>query len=501
MVTRERILVADDEAVILELMTDVLTDEGYTVDTAKNGREAIEMLRKDTDYVILLTDIMMPEMDGIELIREARRIDPSLIPIVMTGFATLDTARAAVKEGAYDYILKPFSLTEIKLAVSNALERHRLATDNARLREITELFNISETIAGIREERKLLEFVLNAALRHVNAQRGSLMVTTEDGKWLKVVASVGVPDEARESPVEIGRGISGWVAEHVKPLLVEDIADYPSVAQISRRLHDASFISVPLERKSLPNTHRGKADDMSRVIAVLNVNEKKDGRSFTEGDLKVLSIVANHATAAIENVRLIYDIEQAHLGTLKSMALLLEAKDPYTHGHSERVRDYAALAAGKLGMSTEDIEMLTLGSVLHDLGKVGVPDTVLHKNGALTEEEWQLIRQHPVIGHDVLEPVRFLREGHLRIVRSHHERVDGQGYPDGLHGTDLPLAVRIIAVADSYDAMASTRAYRAARSPEYIVAELRKFAEQQFDRQVASLFIEMIQSGEIGRIH
>ena len=178
MVTRERILVADDEAVILELMTDVLTDEGYTVDTAKNGREAIEMLRKDTDYVILLTDIMMPEMDGIELIREARRIDPSLIPIVMTGFATLDTARAAVKEGAYDYILKPFSLTEIKLAVSNALERHRLANDNARLREITELFNISETIAGIREERKLLEFVLNAALRHVNAQRGSIMVTT-----------------------------------------------------------------------------------------------------------------------------------------------------------------------------------------------------------------------------------------------------------------------------------------------------------------------------------
>lgn len=497
MTKRERILVADDESVILELMTDVLTDEGYAVDTARNGREAIEMLRADGEYVILLTDIMMPEMDGIQLIREARLIDPSLIPIVMTGFATLDTARAAVKEGAYDYILKPFSLTEIKLAVSNALERHRLVHDNARLREITELFNISETIAGIRDERELLAYVLDAALRHVGARRGSLMSTTQDGKWLQVVASVGVPDEARESPVLIGKGISGWVAEHGQPLLVENITEHPGVEEVSRRLHDASFISVPLERKAIP-TNGGPSDNLSRVIAVLNVNDKKDGRSFTEGDLKVLSIVANHASAAIENVRLIRDIEAAHLGTLKSMALLLEAKDPYTQGHSERVRDYAVLAARKLGMSNEDIEMLSLGAVLHDLGKVGVPDTVLNKPGKPTDEEWEMIRQHPVIGHDVLQPVRFLREGHMRIVRSHHERMDGQGYPDGIAAQELPLPVRIIGVADSYDAMASNRAYRAARSIDVIVAELERFSGRQFDKEITALFLDMIRNGEIG---
>ncbi len=497
MAKRERILVADDEAVILELMTDVLVDEGYTVETAQNGHEAMAMLKENDEFVVLLTDIMMPEMDGIELIRAARQLYPSLIPIVMTGFATLDTARAAVKEGAYDYILKPFSLTEIKLAVSNALERHRLATENARLREITELFNISETIAGIHDEHELLKFVLNAALEHVDAKRGSLMVTTEDGKALEVAASVGIPQEATHVHVEIGRGIAGWVAEHVQPLFVENIADHPEVKELSQSLHDTSFISVPLENKSMPNVEKNVRNNTSRVMAVLNVNEKKSGGVFTESDLKVLSIVANHASAAIQNVRLIRDIEEAHLGTLTSMALLLEAKDPYTHGHSQRVRDYAVLAGQKLGLSQVDIDALALSAALHDLGKVGVPDTVLNKDGRPTDEEWQMIREHPVIGHDVLAPVRCLTDEHLLLVRNHHERVDGRGYPDGLKGEDLPLAVRIIAAADSYDAMASNRAYRMARNPEYIIGEFKKNAGTQFDEEVAAIFIDLIRNGEV----
>ena len=496
MAKQEWILVADDEDVIRDLMTDVLTDEGYVVETANNGREALERLQRNDEFVLLLTDIMMPEMDGIELIRQARKQFPSLIPIVMTGFATLDTARAAVKEGAYDYVLKPFSLTEIKLAVSNALERYRLANENARLREITELFNISETIAGIHDERQLLEFVLDAALEHVAAERGSLMVTTEDGRALDVVTSVGLPEEAKQTTVQVGSGISGWVAQNDRPLLIEDISQHPEVAEVSQCLQDASFISVPLERKAGAGSEAG-GGEKSRVIAVLNVNKKRSGGSFTEGDLKVLSIVANHASAAIENVRLIRDIEEAHLGTLKSMALLLEAKDPYTQGHSERVRDYSVLAAEKLGVSREDIEVLKLGAALHDLGKVGVPDTVLNKNGKPSEQEWQTIRQHPVIGHDVLSPVRFLKAEHLDLVRHHHERVDGKGYPDGLRDGQLSLPVRIIAAADAYDAMASNRAYRMARDPQYIVGEFKKNAGAQFDERVAKLFIEMIQKGEM----
>jgi len=136
---------------------------------------------------------------------------------------------------------------------------------------------------------------------------------------------------------------------------------------------------------------------------------------------------------------------------------------------------------------------------LHDIGKVGVPDSVLNKDGRPSEDEWQMIKRHPVIGHGVLAPVRFLRDEHKALVRHHHEKIDGSGYPDGLQGDELSIMVRIIAAADSYDAMASTRAYRKALPNEIILAEFEKNAGTQFDMDVAKLFIEMIQTGEINQ--
>ena len=490
------ILVVDDEIVIRALLVDILTEEGYAVETAGSGRDALNLLQKDNNFVILFTDIMMPEMDGIELIREARKITPTVIPIVMTGFATLETARAAVKEGAYDYVLKPFSLSEIKLAVSNAIERHRLENENARLREITELFNISEKIAGMRDEKALLDFVLHAALDRVGACRGSLMVTTPDGKALEVAVSIGLSEEAAKTVVEMGRGISGMVAKSARPLLVEDICRNPDIEQISRRLHGDSFVSVPLEQK-WPSGYDGPLGGLEpHVLGVLNVTDKKDGARFSEGDLKILSIVANHAAAALENARLIKSVEDAHLSTLQSIALLLEAKDAYTHGHSQRVRNYSVWAARRLGMSDTDIEVLRLGAALHDVGKVGIKDGILNKRGEPTAEEWETIRRHPLVGYEVLMPVRVLRPEHRQLVRGHHERMDGTGYPDGLRGDQLSPVTRVIVVADAYDAMASDRAYRSALSPPQIVEQLKRHSGSQFDPQVANTFVDLVESGQ-----
>jgi len=490
------ILVVDDEIVIRALLVDILTEEGYAVETAGSARDALNLLQQDNNFVILFTDIMMPEMDGIELIREARKITPTVIPIVMTGFATLETARAAVKEGAYDYVLKPFSLSEIKLAVSNAVERHRLENENARLREINELFNISEKIAGMRDEEALLDFVLRAALERVGAHRGSLMVTTPDGKALEVAVSIGLPAEAAKTVVEMGRGISGMVAQSAQPLLVEDICQSPDIEQISRRLQGDSFVSVPLEQKWPSGYDAPLSAIEPRVLGVLNVTDKKDGARFTEGDLKILSIVANHAAAALENARLIKSVEEAHLSTLQSIALLLEAKDAYTHGHSQRVRNYSVWAARRLGMAETDIEVLRLGAALHDVGKVGIKDGILNKRGEPTPEEWETIRRHPLVGYEVLMPVRVLRPEHRQLVRGHHERMDGSGYPDGLRGDQLSPVTRVIVVADAYDAMASDRAYRSALSPPQILEQLKRHSGTQFDPLVANTFVDLVESGK-----
>lgn len=489
----ERILVVDDEAVIRELMTDILREDGYSVESAPNGMEALDILRNNSEFVLLFTDIMMPQMDGIELIREARLLNPSLIPIVMTGYATLESARAAVKEGAYNYVLKPFSLSEVKLAVSSAFERNRLMKETARLQELTELFKISEAIATIHNEKKLLDFVLRAALDRVGAERGSIMLPTEDGKTLEVAASLGLPQDLAHETVEVDKSISGWVARHGLPLRVQDIDQNPDLVEISNRLEDASFVSMPLERKL---NREGLADEQ-RVLAVLNVTRKKGGGYFTEGDQKILSIVANHASVAIENVRLLQAVEDAHRATLESMAKVLEAKDPYTHGHSERVRNYSIMAAQKLGMNDSEVQILALGAMLHDVGKIGVSDAILNKEEKLGGEDWGQIRRHPVIGYEVLAPVGFLTERHLGLVRSHHERLDGSGYPDQLPASDQNDLVRVIAVADTYDAMSGDRAYRKGLTPEKIIEELKRCAGQSFDTKVVNLFVDLIERGEI----
>jgi putative nucleotidyltransferase with HDIG domain len=492
----DKILVVDDEAVIRELLSDILEDEGYPVESRPNAPSALAAITEDDGFVLLFTDIMMPEMDGIELIKRAREVRPALVPIVMTGFATLETARAAVREGAYDYVLKPFSLSEVKMAVSNALERYKLSNENVQLHSMTELFNISEQIASIHDEHKLLEYVLDAAMAGVGASRGSIMLTTEDGKSLSIAASRGLPEEALSEKIAFGSGISGMVAENGLPLFMPNVADDPEIKRRSRQLSNRSFISIPLERKSEGDngTHDGP-----RTIAVINVTQKHENHSFSEGDLKRLSIIANHASAAIENARLIRNIDTAHLETIQSMARMLEAKDPTTIDHSRRVCNASLAIARELGVSEEELDALRVAGRFHDIGKIGVPDTILLKTGSLSADDWVSIRQHPIIGHDLLRQVKRLSPRHLDIVRSHHERLDGSGYPDGLKGDAISPLVRIVSVADAYDTMAHDMPFRTAMSLQQIVQQLGAGAGTQFDPEVVAVAVKLAETGTLER--
>lgn len=486
----DRILVVDDEEVIRELLRDILTDEGFEVATAANGRMALDLLENSSGVVAVFTDIMMPEVDGIELIRRVRHLDPSVVCIVMTGYATLDTARAAVKEGAYDYVLKPFNLSEIKMAVTNALERRRLSTENARLLEITELFNISETIASIREEQRLLDYVLKAALNRVGARRGSVMTVSADGGRLTVASSVGLPAALRDASVNMANSISGWVAENVQPLFVPDIQQHPDVRRMSQQLRGHSFISVPLERKSaLLNEFGMGVMPAPRVIAVLNVTEKDAENEFSESDLKTLSIIANHAAAALENVRLLKDMEDAQRETLFTLGEITETRSRETGNHVKRVAEYSKLIALRCGLVAEESEVLRLASPLHDVGKVGVPDAILNKPGKLTVQEFEVIKGHTLIGYDMLKHAkgRVLQAAAL-IALHHHERFDGTGYPHGRNGRDIHLYGRIVGVADVFDALGVKRVYKPAWELDRILDYFREERGKHFDPELIDVF-------------
>ena len=491
MAKAERILIVDDEVVIRELMSDILTDEGFSVASAPNGVAALELLQNTNDFVVLFTDIMMPEMDGIELIRKARLIMPALVPIVMTGYATLETARAAVKEGAYDYVLKPFNLSEIKMSVTNALERCRLSNENARLLEITELFNISECIASIRTEDALLDFVLEAALERVEAERGSLMLVSEDGKELTIARGVGLPHDFDQAAIHVKNSISGWVAENVQPLLIEDIRQEPTVDKLSWQLRDNSFISVPLERKTstLPGTEATKG----RVIAVLNVTAKRGAHPFTESDLKLLSIMANHAAAALDNVRLLRDVEDAQREIVFTLGEIVETRSQETGFHVKRVAEYCKLLGLKCGLSPGEAEILRLASPLHDVGKVGIPDAILNKPGKLTTDEFDVIKTHAQMGYDMLK----VTKGHVLqaaaiIALQHHERFDGHGYPNGLSGKNIHIFGRITCIADVFDALGVERVYKEAWPLERILDLFAEERGKQFDPEITDVFFDNI---------
>jgi response regulator RpfG family c-di-GMP phosphodiesterase len=311
---RVEILVADDEASIAESLRTFLEGVGYQVATARDGREALALFR-ERRMPLVISDINMPLLGGHELLREIKALTPETEVIIVTGFATIDGAVKAIKDGAYDYIIKPFRIATIQHTVEKAL---------------------------------------------------------------------------------------------------------------------------------------------------------------------------NHRALILENLRL----QENSLNVLRTMVNVLEQRDSYTAGHSRRVTEIAITIAARLELPQDEIKTLRLAGLIHDVGKIGIEDTILRKPGRLTDEEYAVIRTHPERGVQIVEPLDFLR-GALPILRHHHECYDGRGYPGGLARDAIPLGARIIAIADTYDAITSSRAYRRARGQEAALAEIRRCAGTQFDPELAGLFLEI----------
>ncbi|MFB3737906.1 MAG: HD-GYP domain-containing protein [Candidatus Velamenicoccus archaeovorus] len=192
--------------------------------------------------------------------------------------------------------------------------------------------------------------------------------------------------------------------------------------------------------------------------------------------------------------RALEDLRETYLATMKSLAQVIEAKDLTTRGHLDRTQAYGVALAERIDPALADGPELGYGFFLHDIGKVGIPEHILCKTGPLTTEEWDVMRTHPTIGAAIVAPIRFLG-GAVDVIRHHHERFDGRGYPEGLHRGQIPLAARIFAVADSFDAMTSDRPYRKAFATDRALEEIRAGAGTQFDPEVVDVFVGMIEEG------
>jgi hypothetical protein len=213
-------------------------------------------------------------------------------------------------------------------------------------------------------------------------------------------------------------------------------------------------------------------------------------RAFQAADALLVGSLAEQIRLALSNAELYEDLRLFLMGTVKSLVGAIEEKDPYTSGHSERVHLVSLLIGKELGLGSHELETLRWASILHDVGKIGMPEGILLKPGRLTEEEFRVIREHPDRGYRLLRPIRQLSEA-AACIRAHHEQVDGSGYPQGLRGEKIPLLSRIIAVADTFDALTSTRAYRTARTLDYALEEIIRVRGQQLDCRVVDGFLRM----------
>jgi putative nucleotidyltransferase with HDIG domain len=330
----EKILIVDDEEMIRSTLARRLAREEYSCVTAPNGREALNYFCKD-DFSLVISDLKMPEMDGMEFLKKVKALNPKMPVIILTGYAEVDVAVDAVRLGTNDFIMKPVNLDLVLLSVRNALEKKRLED---------ELETYYQNLERLVKER-------------------------------------------------------------------------------TEKLQQA-YLTV----------------------------------------------------------------KKAHLESVKVLIEAIDAKDPYTRGHSDRVRRMSLEIAKLLGFTEGRMENLEYGALLHDIGKIGIKDGVLQKEGPLSSDEYHYIQEHPLIGVKIIEGIEFFNDK-IPMIRHHHEHFDGTGYPDGLAGEAIPLEARIIAVADAFDAMFSLRPHRKAMTIEDVLFELKQCENKQFDPLIINIFL------------
>ena len=359
------------------------------------------------------------------------------------------------------------------------MRRHAIQLEN--------LVEISQNLIATLDVEIVLRSIVDKAVELLHCQAGSLLLVDDDTQELIFKVAVGPAGERllgmRLPP---GAGIAGAVAKGGRPLIVHNVKSdprhYPAV-DANTSLTTETILCVPLSSKE-------------HVIGVIEVMNKIDGTAFSVEDQDLLVAFAVQSAIALENARLYSDLKTSFTDTVRIIANAVEARDPYTAGHTSRVTDIALDTAREMGWSRTQIEVLEVGALLHDIGKIGVRDMILRKPTGLTEDEYIEMKRHPILGAQMLEGVSALGPM-LPYILYHQERYDGRGYPFGLGGTEIPLEGRLLAVADTFDAMTSDRPYRKGLSVETALAEIQRNRGTQFDPDVVDALMRVHAKGKL----
>ncbi len=458
----ERILVIDDDIVNLKIAEHVL-EKDYNVTCAKSGMEGIDIL-KSNDIDLVLLDLYMPEMNGMDVLAKIRE-DASISAVkvvILTSSGMKTDVTEAIRLGALDFIKKPFFPTEfldrIKKVLNIAKKDNILVVDDDKMN-----LAIVHKMLGIRYDVTCVSSGMDA-ISYLNNNVPDMILLDlhmPEMNGLEVLEKIREQDNLSDIPVvfltadndrktEIDIFKAGAMDFIQKPFIAEVV-----IQRISRILELYHY------QKSLQQ-------EVDRKTAELR-----------ESNRKVTNVLSQ---------------------MIMALGSAIDAKDAYTNGHSERVARYSGELARRMGKSTQEINDIYYIGLLHDIGKIGIPDYIINKAGKLTEEEYELIKNHPNIGADILSSITEM-PGISFGAHWHHERFDGKGYPDGLAGEDIPEVARIICVADAYDTMTSKRVYRDILPQKVARDEILKGRGTQFDPVIADYMLEMIDEDTEYQLH
>lgn len=478
----KRILIVDDYLPTRQLISDALNQSGrYEISEAGNGREALAMCIH-SPFDLVISDVMMPGGSGMELLSKLKEMNSDTSVIMITAQPAVELTVSAMKKGAIDFLKKPFNIDDLLYKVQICLFEKKLMeegqskTNDAEIKIKNKTKELSvkgfiydsvEKFEGNNEYifKKLVDLSLNV----VEGEECSLLLFDEETAlfYPKIIKSEN--DETYEQgTIPVLQGIFRQVVEKKGALMIHS-SEHPQIAP--------SLICAPLMIRN-------------NVFGILCIRKKTNREQFTKNDLDYIVSLTKRASLNLENQILYESVYNSVLDTFQSLIDSVQIRDHYTEEHCNRTTELSLKIAKAMHCNEKEMEALRIAGMLHDVGKIAIPDSVLLKPDRLTFEEFAIIKTHSEVGDRILKPL-FLFDQERNIILHHHERWDGKGYPSGLSGTDIPLLARILAVADSFDAMTSNRPYRPAMDVGTAIEELKKNRNLQFDGNIVDAFLRL----------
>lgn len=360
-------------------------------------------------------------------------------------------------------------LTMIKSLIEKETEAQQMCNEIIELSEqINFLYTLAGKISGTKKMITLCEMIIKEISEKIGADRSFFAVLDEQGK--STTATINISEEE----------VNELRKEKVFTNAIEK-AD----TLISTTVNGMSVIISPVNTKD-------------EIIGLMAYFRNKDKRFFVAHEKKFVSIVINTVKYSLETLRLYENLREVYLNTVKALTAAIDAKDPYTHGHSHRVAKYSVIIAKTMNLPVDEISMLEVAAYLHDLGKIGIPDAILKKTGKLSDEEFNEIKQHPTFTNKIIDPIK-LPEYIVQVALQHHEKLGGGGYPNGLSGDKITIGARIVAVADVFDALTSDRPYRKAMTVEDALKVLVDEIGTHFDKEAVIALVQALGNDQESR--